>query len=147
MIDTGLQEIVVTTDRSRLDVDVIHGYLTRSYWAKGIPRETVALAMDRSLCFGAFEGDRQIGFARIISDLTTFAYVSDVFVVESHQGRGVGKRLMAAIMAHPELQELRRWTLFTRDAHGLYRQYGFREPRHPERLMEVFNDDPYGDEE
>jgi ribosomal protein S18 acetylase RimI-like enzyme len=146
MIDTGLHEIVVTTDRSRFDLDVIHGYLTRSYWAKGIPRETVARAMDRSLCFGAFEGDRQVGFARVISDLTTFAYVSDVFVVESHQGRGVGKRLMAAIMAHPELQELRRWTLFTRDAHGLYRQYGFREPRYPERLMEVFNDDPYGDE-
>lgn len=146
MIDTGLHEIVVTTDRSRFDLDVIHGYLTRSYWAKGIPRVTVARAMDRSLCFGAFEGDRQVGFARVISDLTTFAYVSDVFVVESHQGRGVGKRLMAAIMAHPELQELRRWTLFTRDAHGLYRQYGFREPRYPERLMEVFNDDPYGDE-
>jgi len=146
MIDTGLHEIVVTTDRSRFDLEVIHGYLTRSYWAKGIPRATVARAMDRSLCFGAFEGDRQVGFARVISDLTTFAYVSDVFVVESHQGRGVGKRLMAAIMAHPELQELRRWTLFTRDAHGLYRQYGFREPRYPERLMEVFNDDPYGDE-
>jgi len=143
VIDTGLHEIVVTTDRSRLDLEVIHGYLTRSYWAKGIPRATVARAMDRSLCFGAFEGDRQVGFARVISDLTTFAYVSDVFVVESHQGRGVGKRLMAAIMAHPELQELRRWTLFTRDAHGLYRQYGFREPRYPERLMEVFNDDPY----
>ena len=143
MIDTGLREIVVTTDRSRLDLEVIHGYLTRSYWAKGIPRKTVARAMDRSLCFGAFEGDRQVGFARVISDLTTFAYVSDVFVVESHQGRGVGKRLMAAIVAHPELQELRRWTLFTRDAHGLYRQYGFREPRYPERLMEVFNDDPY----
>jgi len=146
MIGTGLQEIVVTTDRSRFDLEVIHGYLTRSYWAKGIPRATVARAMDRSLCFGAFEGDRQVGFARVISDLTTFAYVSDVFVVESHQGRGGGKRLMAAIMAHPELQELRRWTLFTRDAHGLYRQYGFREPRYPERLMEVFNDDPYGDE-
>ena len=143
MIGTGLQEIVVTTDRSRFDLEVIHGYLTRSYWAKGIPRATVARAMDRSLCFGAFEGDRQVGFARVISDLTTFAYVSDVFVVESHQGRGVGKRLMAAIVAHPELQELRRWTLFTRDAHGLYRQYGFREPRYPERLMEVFNDDPY----
>ena len=146
MIGTGLQEIVVTTDTSRFDLEVIHGYLTRSYWAKGIARETVARAMDRSLCFGAFEGDRQVGFARVISDLTTFAYVSDVFVVESHKGRGVGKRLMAAIMAHPELQELRRWTLFTRDAHGLYRQYGFREPRYPERLMEVFNDAPYGDE-
>jgi GNAT superfamily N-acetyltransferase len=146
MIDTGVHEIVVTTDRSRFDLEVIHGYLTRSYWAKGILPATVARAMDRSLCFGAFEGDRQVGFARVISDLTTFAYVSDVFVVESHQGRGVGRRLMAAIMAHPELQELRRWTLFTRDAHGLYRQYGFREPRYPERLMEVFNDDPYGDE-
>ena len=146
MIGTELREIVVTTDRSRLDLDVIHGYLTRSYWAKGIARETVARAMDRSLCFGAFEGDRQIGFARVISDLATFAYVSDVFVVESHQGRGVGKRLMAAIRSHPELEALRRWALFTRDALGLCRQYGFREPRYPERLMEVFNGDPYGRE-
>ena len=146
MIGMELPDIVVTTDRSRLDLDVIHGYLARSYWAKGIARETVARAIDRSLCFGAFDGDRQVGFARVISDLTTFAYVSDVFVVESHQGRGVGKRLMAAIMAHPELQELRRWALFTRDAHGLYRQYGFREPRYPERLMEVFNDAPYAHE-
>jgi GNAT superfamily N-acetyltransferase len=145
MIGTELHEIIVTTDRSRFDLEVIHGYLTRAYWAKAISRETVARAIDRSLCFGAFEGDRQVGFARVISDLTTFAYVSDVFVVESHQRRGVGKRLMAAIMAHPELLDLRRWALFTRDAHGLYRQYGFREPRYPERLMEVFNDHPYGD--
>jgi len=144
MIQTGSHDIVVTTDRSRFDLDVIHGYLARSYWAHGIPRELVARAMDHSLCFGAFEGTRQVGFARVISDRATFAYVSDVFVVESHQGRGVGKRLMAAIMAHPELQGLRRWTLVTRDAHGLYRQYGFREPRYPERLMEVFDGDPYG---
>jgi GNAT superfamily N-acetyltransferase len=145
MIETELNDIVVTTDRSRFDLDVIHGFLARSYWARGIPRETVARAMDHSLCFGAFEANRQVGFARVISDLATFAYVSDVFVVESHQGRGVGKRLMAAIMAHPELQGLRRWALFTRDAHGLYRQFGFRPPRYPERLMELFASEPYGE--
>ncbi len=144
MIDTGVGDIVVTTDPSRFDLDVVHGFLATSYWARGIPRDVVARAMDRSLCFGAFEGDRQIGFARVISDRATFAYLSDVFVLESHQGRGVGKRLMAAIVSHPELQGLRRWALFTRDAHGLYRQYGFRAPRYPERLMERFDDAPYG---
>jgi GNAT superfamily N-acetyltransferase len=144
MIDTESQEIVVTTDPSRLDLDVIHGYLARSYWAPGIPREVVARAMEHSLCFGAFEGDRQVGFARVVTDRATFAYVCDVFVLESHQGRGVGKQLMAAIMAHPELQGLRRLALFTRDAHGLYRQFGFGETRFPDRFMEVFNEKPYG---
>jgi GNAT superfamily N-acetyltransferase len=144
MIDTGVDDIVITTDTSRFDLDVIHGFLTRSYWARGISRDVVSRAMDRSLCFAAFEGERQIGFARVITDYVTFAYLSDVFVLESHQRRGVGKRLMAAIVAHPELQGLRRWALFTRDAHGLYRKYGFREPRNPERLMERFTDAPYG---
>lgn len=144
MIDTESQEIVVTTDPSRLDLDVIHGYLARSYWAQGISREVVARAMEHSLCFGAFEGDRQVGFARVVTDQATFAYVCDVFVLESHQGRGVGKRLMAGIMAHPELQGLRRLALFTRDAHGLYRQFGFGETRFPDRFMEVFNEKPYG---
>jgi len=142
-VDIGA-DIVVSTDPPRFDLDAIHGYLEKSYWAAGIPRDLVARAMEQSLCFGAFDGSRQVGFARVISDRATFAYVSDVFVVESHRGRGVGKQLMAAIMAHPDLQGLRRWALFTRDAHGLYRQYGFREPRYPERLMEVFNDNPYG---
>jgi len=137
------QSIEVTTDRSRLDLDVIHGFLTRSYWAGGIPRETVARSIEHSLCFGAFDEDRQVGFARVISDRATFAYICDVFALESHRGGGVGKSLMAAIMSHPELQGLRRWTLFTRDAHGLYRQYGFGVPRHPERLMEVVDSDPY----
>jgi GNAT superfamily N-acetyltransferase len=137
------RSIVVTTDRRRLDLDVIHGFLTRSYWARGIPRETVARSMEHSLCFGAFDGDRQVGFARVISDRATFAYVCDVFVLEPDRGRGVGKSLMAAIMAHPELQRLRRWTLFTRDAHGLYGQFGFGAPGHPERLMEVLDRDPY----
>ena len=143
MIDTRSQEIAITTDPSRLDLDVIHGYLTRSYWARGISRDLVARAMEHSLCFGAFAGDRQVGFARVVSDRATFAYLCDVFVLESHQSRGVGKRLMAAIMAHPDLQGLRRMTLFTRDAHGLYRQYGFRETRYADRFMEVFNDRPY----
>jgi GNAT superfamily N-acetyltransferase len=135
--------VEVTTDRSRFDVDVIHGFLTNSYWARGIPRDVVARAIDHSLCFAAFDRETQVGFARVITDRATFAYVSDVFVLESHRGRGVGKALMAAIVSHPELQGLRRWTLFTRDAHDLYRQYGFREPRHPERLMEMLTD-PYG---
>jgi GNAT superfamily N-acetyltransferase len=140
---TGERCIEVTTDRSRLDLDVIHGFLTASYWAQGIPRETVARAIEHSLCFGAFDGGRQVGFARVISDRATYAYVSDVFALESHRGRGVGKSLMAAIMAHPELQGLRRWTLATRDAHGLYRQFGFGAPAHPERQMEVLDRAPY----
>jgi GNAT superfamily N-acetyltransferase len=140
---TSERTIVVTTDRARLDLDVIYGFLTTSYWARGIPRETVARSMEHSLCFGAFDGDRQVAFARVISDRATFAYVCDVFALESHRGRGVGKSLMAAIMSHPELQGLRRWMLSTRDAHGLYRQFGFGAPAHPERLMEVLERDPY----
>ena len=99
--------------------------------------------MQNSICFGAFEGDGQVGFARVISDRATFAYVCDVFVLDSHRGRGVGKRLMAAVTSHPELQNLRLWTLFTRDAHGLYRQVGFQEARYPDRLMERRRAQPY----
>ena len=142
MTRTSERSIVVTTDLARLDLDVIHGFLTTSYWAKGIARESVARSMEHSLCFGAFDGDRQVGFARVISDHVTFAYICDVFALESDRGRGVGKSLMAAIMAHPELQGLRRWMLSTRDAHGLYRQFGFGAPGHPERLMEVVVRDP-----
>jgi GNAT superfamily N-acetyltransferase len=135
--------IVVTTDRARLDLDVIHGFLTASYWARGIPRETVARSMEHSLCFGAFDGDRQVGFARVISDRATYAYICDVFALESDRKRGIGKSLMAAIMAHPELQGLRRWTLATRDAHGLYRQFGFGAPAYPDRQMEILDRTPY----
>lgn len=143
MNQTSARNIVVTTDRSRLDLDMIHGFLTTSYWARGIPREIVARSMESSLCFGAFDEGRQVGFARVISDRATFAYICDVFALESHRGNGVGRSLMAAIMSHPELQGLRRRTLFTRDAHGLYRKFGFGAPRHPERLMEVIDNDPY----
>jgi GNAT superfamily N-acetyltransferase len=137
MAHASTTDLTITTDSSRLDLDVIHGFLARSYWAAGIPRETVERAVRNSLCFGAFDGPEQVGFARVVSDYATYAYVSDVFVLPSHRGRGVGKQLMAAIVAHPDLQGLRRWTLFTRDAHGLYRQYGFGEARYPERLMEI----------
>jgi GNAT superfamily N-acetyltransferase len=144
MSDPEVSGIVVSSDPSRLDLDVIHVFLSKAYWALGIDRDIVARSIEHSLCFGAFDGNRQVGFARVISDRATYAYVCDVFVLESHRGRGVGKRLMASIMSHPELQGLRRWTLFTRDAHGLYRQYGFGEGRHPERFMEIFSDKPYG---
>jgi GNAT superfamily N-acetyltransferase len=143
MSKTTERPITVTTDRSRLDLDTIHGFLTASYWARGIPRETVARSMENSLCFGAFDGDRQVGFARVISDRATYAYVCDVFALESDRKRGIGKSLMAAIMAHPELQGLRRWTLATRDAHGLYRQFGFGAPAHPDRQMEILDRTPY----
>jgi GNAT superfamily N-acetyltransferase len=139
-LDDGL---TISTDPARLELDVIHEFLASSYWAAGIPREVVERAVRHSLCFGAYEGGRQIGFARVITDHATFAYLSDVFVLPSHRGRRVGKRLMAAIMADPSLQDLRRWTLFTRDAHGLYRQFGFGAARFPERLMEILSG-PYG---
>ena len=137
-------DIVVTTDETRLDLETVHGFLTGSYWAAGVPREVVERSIRHSICFGAFEGERQVGFARVISDRATFAYVADVFVLDSHRGRGIGKTIMAAVTSHPELQNLRLWTLFTRDAHGLYRQVGFREARYPDRLMERRQPQPDG---
>jgi GNAT superfamily N-acetyltransferase len=136
-------DLLVSTDPARLDLDTIHGFLSGSYWAAGVPREVVERSMENSICFGAFENGRQVGFARVISDRATFAYVCDVFVLDSQRGRGVGKRLMAAVTGHPELQNLRLWTLFTRDAHGLYRQVGFQEARYPDRLMERRQARPY----
>lgn len=136
-------DLLVTTDPACLDIATIHGFLTRSYWAAGVPREVVERSIANSICFGAFAGGRQVGFARVVSDRATFAYVCDVFVLDSHRGRGVGKRLMAAVTSHPELQNLRLWTLFTRDAHGLYRQVGFRPPRYPDRLIERRQTQPY----
>lgn len=130
--------VEVTTDRSRMDLTTIHEYLAvQSYWAANIPRETLARALDHSLCFAAIENDALIGFARVITDYATFAYLADVFVVPSHRGRGVSKRVMEAVRAHPDLQNLRRWLLITRDAHGLYEQYGFRPLEAPERHMEI----------
>lgn len=127
---------LISTDPARLDLDTIHGYLTQSYWGLGRSRETVAKTVEHSLCFGVYEGDRQIGFARVITDYTIFAYLLDVFILDEYQGRGLGKWLMACILAHPDLQDIRRFLLSTRDAHGLYEQFGFAGLRTPERMME-----------
>jgi GNAT superfamily N-acetyltransferase len=128
--------ISVTHDRARMDVAMIYAFLSQdSYWAKNIPRETVERAMEHSLCWGGGDGDTQVGFARVITDYATFAYLADVFVVESHRGRGIGKLIMQAIAGHPELQGLRRWHLVTRDAHALYAQFGFEPIDAPERHM------------
>ncbi|MEA2240427.1 MAG: hypothetical protein QOC81_5151 [Thermoanaerobaculia bacterium] len=141
--DHPTSSIAVDTDKSRLDLQIIHGFLTNSYWARGIPFEVVERCVRGSLCFGLYEGDQQIGFARVISDCATFAYLADVFVLESHRGRGLGKVLMEAILAHPSLQGLRRWLLATRDAHKLYAQYGFVPLAAPGRFMERHSPDVY----
>jgi GNAT superfamily N-acetyltransferase len=129
--------LAISTDRSRLDRKAIHEFLAGSYWAKGIPRDVVDRSIGNALCFGLYDGARQVGFARVITDSATFAYLADVFVLESHRGRGLATWLMEAILAHPDLQGLRRWMLVTRDAHPLYRKLGFRELAHPERIMEM----------
>ena len=124
-----------------MDIDAIHGYLSCAYWCEGMPRTTLERAMRYSLCFGLFEGENQVGFVRVVTDYTTFAYVCDVFVLESHQGKGLGTWLMQSVMQHPDLQGLRRWQLITRDAHDLYSKVGFTLLSKPERHMEVFTAD------
>lgn len=133
----------VSTDRNRLDIDMVHGFLSQSYWAKGIPRATVIRSIEGSLCFGLYVGEIQIGFARMITDGATFAYLADVFVLEEHRGRGLSKWLMQVIMEHPDLQGLRRMMLATRDAHGLYRKFGFTNLTFPERWMQIHHPDIY----
>lgn len=137
-------DYLVSTDQARLDINVIHGFLTDSYWAKGIPRETVARSIQHSLCFGIYDGNgAQVGFARVISDFATLAYLGDVFVLEQHRGRGLSKFMMECIVKHPALQGLRRWILLTRDAHGLYKQFGFSPLKAPDRYMELHRPDVY----
>jgi GNAT superfamily N-acetyltransferase len=136
-------EFAISTDRGRLDREAIHAFLSNSYWARGIPREVLDRSIENALCFGIYEGQKLVGFARVITDFSTFAYLADVFVLESHRGRGLSKWLMEVVMGHPELQGLRRWTLATRDAHGLYEQFGFRKLTNPDRLMEIVDMDIY----
>jgi GNAT superfamily N-acetyltransferase len=129
--------VTISTEKSLLDVTMIHRYLSEeSYWAKGIPRDLVERSIENALCFGAYGDGKQIGFARVVTDHAVFAYIGDVFVLNSHRGRGVSKMIMSAIIAHPKLQGLRRWSLVTSDAHGLYRQFGFSELASPEKHME-----------
>ena len=132
-------EYLISTDPARLDVEAIHGYLSNeSYWARGRPLETVRRSIESSLPFGLYSGDaRQVGFARIITDYATFAWLADVYVLEAERGRGLGVWLVETIVSHPELAGLRRWVLATKDAHALYRRFGFAELLRPERWMEM----------
>ncbi|HWX53481.1 MAG TPA: GNAT family N-acetyltransferase [Verrucomicrobiae bacterium] len=137
------RDFEISTDPQRIDVSMVHGFLTDSYWAKGIPLETLRRSLKHSICFGVYHGRDQVGFARVITDQATFAYLADVFLLEGFRGKGLSKWLMECILAHPDLQGLRRWSLVTRDAHGLYRQFGFRELQAPERWMELHHPDIY----
>ena len=135
--------LVVSTDPARLDVEAIHGFLTRAYWCAGIPRETVERALHHSLCFGLYDGAAQIGLTRVVTDYATFAYLCDVYVLESHRGRGLGKWLIECVVTHLQPQGLRRLYLVTRDAHGLYAPFGFHPLRRPEDHMELPKPDIY----
>ncbi|HEX2222909.1 MAG TPA: GNAT family N-acetyltransferase [Thermoanaerobaculia bacterium] len=133
------RRFTISTDPARQDVDAVHAYLTRSYWAQGVPREVVAESMRHSLCFGLFDPDgAQVGFARVVTDRATFAYLCDVYVLEEHRGGGLGKWLVGTVVEHPDLRKVRRFLLATRDAHTLYEQYGFTPMQAPERFMEIF---------
>ena len=133
----------VSDDKSRLDTDIIHSYLTESYWSPGVPRSIVERAIQESLCFGVYLGADQVGFARVVTDKATFAYLADVFVLEPHRGRGLSKILMAYISSHPELQGLRRFMLATKDAHGLYAQFGFNALGNSQSYMEILRPNVY----
>ena len=128
---------VISTVNARLDLDLIHDFLSNSsYWAVGRSFETVQRSIEHSLCFGLYEHQKQVGFARVVTDYATFAWVADVFVVESARGQGLGTWLVEVILAHPKLQGFRRWSLATKDAHAIYRKFGFTQLKRPERWME-----------
>jgi GNAT superfamily N-acetyltransferase len=136
----------ISADPARLDVDAIHAYLTRSYWSPGIPRDIVERALRHSLCFGVYEvaSGAQVGFARVVTDYATFAYLCDVYLLEQHRGHGLGKALMREVMSDPAVTGARRVMLATRDAHGLYRLSGFIEAGRAGNLMEIVRPDIYG---
>lgn len=137
MSDSHKDEFTISTEKQRLNLDVIHKFLSEdSYWARERSIEQTKTAIENSICFGLYDGDKQIGFARVVSDKATFAYIGDVFVLNEYRGQGLSKWLMQVIVDHPELQGLRRWVLATKDAHGLYEQFEFAQLRYPERWME-----------
>jgi GNAT superfamily N-acetyltransferase len=138
-LETHRDNLIISTDPARLDVDAIADMLRRAYWAQGRTPEMIARALQHSLAFGLYDGSRQIGLARVVSDYVTFAWLCDVFIHEEYRGRGLGKWLMETVHSHPDLQDLRRWMLATRDAHGLYNQFGWVPLDHPERWMMKFN--------
>jgi GNAT superfamily N-acetyltransferase len=134
----------ISTDKEKLDVGAIHSFLSqKAYWCLNIPKEVVARSIENSLCFGVYDGKKQIGFARIISDFATIAYLGDVYILEEYRNKGLSKWLMKTVMNHPNLQGLRRWILLTRDAHELYRKFGWEDIENPSRWMESYNKSPY----
>ncbi len=138
-----IQDYIISSDKKKMDVDAIHAYLSRSYWAKNVPLSIVNTAIENSLCFGVFHNDSQVGFARLITDYATFAYLADVYILEEHRGKGISKNLMDVIINHPKLQGLRRMVLATSDAHSLYEKFGFKALANPQTFMELWDPDVY----
>ena len=133
----------ISTENEKMDIDLIHSFLTRSYWAEGISKEIIGRSVEGALCFGVFENEKQVGFARMITDRATFAYLADVFIIEEYRGRGLSKWLMEVIMSHPDLQRLRRMMLATRDAHELYKKFGFTPLNNVDRWMHIHQPEIY----
>lgn len=137
-MDARLGEFTISTDPERLDLNVVHGFLAgEAYWSRGIVRERLERAIRNSLCFGLYDRDTQVGFARVITDRATFAYLCDVFLLESHRGRGLGQWMIQTVHRHPDLAGLRRWALLTRDAHSFYERLGWQRTDQPEMYMEI----------
>lgn len=143
-LTTYKDQFSISTDKSKLDVDSVHEFLsTKAYWCLNIPKEKVRTAIENSLCFGVYEAEKQIGFARVITDFSTIAYLGDVYILEEYRGKGLSKWLMEIIMNHEDLQGLRRWILLTGDAHELYRQYGWTNIADPTKWMELHDKNVY----
>jgi GNAT superfamily N-acetyltransferase len=138
-----MHKVSLSLDPSRLDIDAIHAFLIESYWSPGISRDVVARAIAGSVCIGAFQGDAQVGFARLVTDKATFAYLADVYVLVEHRGQGLARAMLDALFAHANVQDLRRIMLATRDAHELYAKYGFTPLCAPDRFMELHRPDVY----
>lgn len=141
--ETRQDDYLISTDPARLDPAAAHAFLTTAYWSRGISLEIVKKALENSLCFGLYHQDRQVGLARVVTDHATYAYLCDVYVLEAHRGKGLGLWMVECIMSHPELQNLRRFTLATKDAHGIYANFGFAPLAAPERMMERFDPEVY----
>ena len=138
ILETQRGEFTISTDPARLDIDAICDFLKRAYWSNTRPRERTERAIRNSLVFGVYDGDKQIGVARVVSDYSIFAYLCDVFIHEDYRAHGLGKWLLQTILEHPDLREMRRWVLVTNDAHGLYKQYGFSSIEDPEHWMQMY---------
>ena len=142
-MDFTKDRFYISTEKEKMDIDLIHSFLTRSYWAEGISKEIVGRSIEGALCFGVFENEKQIGFARMITDKATFAYLADVFIIEEYRGLSLSKWLMEVIMSHPDMEGLRRMMLATRDAHELYKKFGFTPLNNVDRWMHIHHPDVY----